>query len=170
MNSSLPTFREPTAVEKLFNRTFGFLVGLGLGPSHIYLLQVRRTQIRQALLHSRRSTGTAGQTLSGRTARANAVDPQRRSRRRNNVEEGKHEPEISSASNPGCREAGDLESLSRLVQARSATILSNSGRVAARTFRRDRRRLSRVRTSRRLIGCIRIAENILKLILFFLCW
>lgn len=40
MNSSLPTFREPTAVEKLFNRTFGFLVGLGLGPSHIYLLQV----------------------------------------------------------------------------------------------------------------------------------
>ena len=41
MNSSLPAFREPTAVEKIFNRTFGFLVGLGLGPSHIYLLQVR---------------------------------------------------------------------------------------------------------------------------------
>jgi deazaflavin-dependent oxidoreductase (nitroreductase family) len=41
MTSSLPTFREPTAVEKLFNRTFGFLVGLGLGPSHIHLLQVR---------------------------------------------------------------------------------------------------------------------------------
>jgi len=41
MSSSLATFREPTAVEKLFNRTFGFLLGLGLGPSHIYLLQVR---------------------------------------------------------------------------------------------------------------------------------
>ena len=41
MNPSLPVFREPTAVEKLFNRSFGFLVGLGLGPSHIYLLQVR---------------------------------------------------------------------------------------------------------------------------------
>ena len=41
MDSTLPSFREPTAVEKLFNRTFGFLVGLGLGPSHIYLLQVR---------------------------------------------------------------------------------------------------------------------------------
>jgi deazaflavin-dependent oxidoreductase (nitroreductase family) len=39
MNS--PTFREPTAIEKIFNRSFGFLVGLGLGPSHIYLLQVR---------------------------------------------------------------------------------------------------------------------------------
>ena len=41
MDATLPTFREPTAVEKVFNRTFGFLVGLGLGPSHIYLLQVR---------------------------------------------------------------------------------------------------------------------------------
>ncbi len=41
MNSPLPVFREPTAIEKIFNRTFGFLVGLGLGPSHIYLLQVR---------------------------------------------------------------------------------------------------------------------------------
>ena len=41
MNSVLPAFREPTAVEKIFNRSFGFLVGLGLGPSHIYLLQVR---------------------------------------------------------------------------------------------------------------------------------
>jgi deazaflavin-dependent oxidoreductase (nitroreductase family) len=39
MNS--PAFREPTAIEQLFNRSFGFLVGLGLGPSHIYLLQVR---------------------------------------------------------------------------------------------------------------------------------
>jgi deazaflavin-dependent oxidoreductase (nitroreductase family) len=39
MNS--PAFREPTAIEKIFNRSFGFLVGLGLGPSHIYLLQVR---------------------------------------------------------------------------------------------------------------------------------
>jgi deazaflavin-dependent oxidoreductase (nitroreductase family) len=36
-----PAFREPTAVEKLFNRVFGFLVGLGLGFSYNYLLQVR---------------------------------------------------------------------------------------------------------------------------------
>ena len=41
MDATLPTFREPTAVEKLFNRTVGLLVGLGLGPSHMYLLQVR---------------------------------------------------------------------------------------------------------------------------------
>jgi deazaflavin-dependent oxidoreductase (nitroreductase family) len=39
--NSLPAFREPTGIEKLFNRTLGFLVGLGLGPSHIYVLEVR---------------------------------------------------------------------------------------------------------------------------------
>ena len=39
MNS--PSFREPSAIEKIFNRAFGFLVGLGLGFSYNYLLQVR---------------------------------------------------------------------------------------------------------------------------------
>jgi hypothetical protein len=41
MNSSLPEFRAPTALERAFNRVYGFLVGLGLGFSHSYLLQVR---------------------------------------------------------------------------------------------------------------------------------
>jgi deazaflavin-dependent oxidoreductase (nitroreductase family) len=41
MNSSLPSFRQPTAVERAFNRVFGFLVGLGLGFSYNYLLEVR---------------------------------------------------------------------------------------------------------------------------------
>jgi len=41
MNSSLPDFRAPSALERAFNRVFGFLVGLGLGFSHNYLLQVR---------------------------------------------------------------------------------------------------------------------------------
>ena len=40
-NSALPAFREPTAIEKLFNRTFGFLIGLGIGPAHIHILEVR---------------------------------------------------------------------------------------------------------------------------------
>jgi deazaflavin-dependent oxidoreductase (nitroreductase family) len=38
---SVAEFRAPSAVEALFNRTFGFLVGLGIGPQFIYLLQVR---------------------------------------------------------------------------------------------------------------------------------
>jgi deazaflavin-dependent oxidoreductase (nitroreductase family) len=41
MNSTLPSFRQPSATERVFNRIFGFLVGLGLGFSHNYLLQVR---------------------------------------------------------------------------------------------------------------------------------
>jgi deazaflavin-dependent oxidoreductase (nitroreductase family) len=41
MNSSVPAFREPTAVEKLFNRAMGVLVGFGLAPSHMRLLEVR---------------------------------------------------------------------------------------------------------------------------------
>jgi hypothetical protein len=38
---NFPAFREATPVEKFFNRAFGFLVGLGLGLPHNYLLQVR---------------------------------------------------------------------------------------------------------------------------------
>jgi len=40
-NSSIPAFRRPTATERVFNRVFGFLVGLGFGLKHNYLLQVR---------------------------------------------------------------------------------------------------------------------------------
>jgi len=38
---SCPSFRNPNPIERAFNRVFGFLVGLGLGLSHNYLLQVR---------------------------------------------------------------------------------------------------------------------------------
>jgi deazaflavin-dependent oxidoreductase (nitroreductase family) len=41
MNANLSIFREPTSGEKIFNRIFGFLVGIGLGFSYNYLLQVR---------------------------------------------------------------------------------------------------------------------------------
>ena len=39
MNQS--TFQKPSTIEQLFNRVFGLLVGLGLGLSHNYVLQVR---------------------------------------------------------------------------------------------------------------------------------
>jgi deazaflavin-dependent oxidoreductase (nitroreductase family) len=41
MATNQQVFREPTTVEKIFNRAFGFLVGLGLGFAHNYLLEVR---------------------------------------------------------------------------------------------------------------------------------
>jgi deazaflavin-dependent oxidoreductase (nitroreductase family) len=39
--TALPAFRPPTAVERTFNRVYGFLVGMGLGFSYNYLLQVK---------------------------------------------------------------------------------------------------------------------------------
>src|SRR6202048_165164 len=36
----LAAFRKPSAVEAFFNRALGFLVGLGIGPSYMQLLQV----------------------------------------------------------------------------------------------------------------------------------
>jgi deazaflavin-dependent oxidoreductase (nitroreductase family) len=41
MNASLPSFRAPSAPERVLNRVFGVLVGMGWGFSHTYLLQVR---------------------------------------------------------------------------------------------------------------------------------
>jgi deazaflavin-dependent oxidoreductase (nitroreductase family) len=43
MRAALPTpeFLEPKPVEKFFSLAFGFLVGLGFGLKHNYLLQVR---------------------------------------------------------------------------------------------------------------------------------
>jgi F420H(2)-dependent quinone reductase len=36
-----PAFREPSPLARVFNRAFGLLVGLGLGPRDYYLLQVK---------------------------------------------------------------------------------------------------------------------------------
>ena len=37
----LPVLQKPSAAAALFNRVFGFLVGLGIGPRYMQLLQVR---------------------------------------------------------------------------------------------------------------------------------
>jgi len=39
--STPPVFLEPKPIEKIFNRAFGYFVGLGIGPGYMYLLQVR---------------------------------------------------------------------------------------------------------------------------------
>jgi deazaflavin-dependent oxidoreductase (nitroreductase family) len=41
MNGQMEHFNQPTRLEQAFNKCFGLLVGLGLGLSHNYLLQVR---------------------------------------------------------------------------------------------------------------------------------
>jgi deazaflavin-dependent oxidoreductase (nitroreductase family) len=37
----LAAFRKPSAAEAFFNRALGFLVGLGIAPGYVWLLQVR---------------------------------------------------------------------------------------------------------------------------------
>jgi deazaflavin-dependent oxidoreductase (nitroreductase family) len=39
--SPSPSFQKPSPLEALFNRAFGFLVGLGIAPRYMQLLQVR---------------------------------------------------------------------------------------------------------------------------------
>jgi deazaflavin-dependent oxidoreductase (nitroreductase family) len=41
MSTDSTPFRAPNVVDRAFNRTFGFLVGLGLGFHYSYLLEVR---------------------------------------------------------------------------------------------------------------------------------
>lgn len=41
VNSGQPVFRKPTPVERVFNRAFGFLIGIGIGFRDKYLLEVR---------------------------------------------------------------------------------------------------------------------------------
>jgi deazaflavin-dependent oxidoreductase (nitroreductase family) len=40
-NSQMPAFRKPSLAEAFLNRTLGLLVGLGIGPKYMRLLQVR---------------------------------------------------------------------------------------------------------------------------------
>ena len=39
--AQLPVLQKPSALAAIFNRVFGFLVGLGIGPAYMQLLQVR---------------------------------------------------------------------------------------------------------------------------------
>jgi deazaflavin-dependent oxidoreductase (nitroreductase family) len=41
MSAHVPDFREPSGVERVFNKAVGLLVGLGLAPRYNYLVQVR---------------------------------------------------------------------------------------------------------------------------------
>jgi deazaflavin-dependent oxidoreductase (nitroreductase family) len=41
VDSPGPAFREPSAIERLFNKAFGALVGWGVGPRDTYLLEVK---------------------------------------------------------------------------------------------------------------------------------
>lgn len=41
MSEPTPHFTKPRRIEKIFNSVMGFLVGLGIGPTHMRVLEVR---------------------------------------------------------------------------------------------------------------------------------
>ena len=75
-NANSPVFTEPTAVERVFNRVFGWLVGFRPGYEHSYLLQVRGARERETVLHAGLSPGD-GRQVSGGAAWVHAVGAQR---------------------------------------------------------------------------------------------
>src|SRR5882724_7695099 len=100
MASQLPTFREPSAVEKIFNRIFGFLVGLGLGFSYNHLLQVRGRKSGKLYSTPIDLLEQNGKRYLGRSAWTHPVGTQCRSHWRGYSEEGQDSPEVSSAGSP----------------------------------------------------------------------
>ena len=111
MSSTPPEFRAPSAVERVFNRAFGFVVGLGLGFSYNYLLQVRgrksgklySTPINLLELGGKRFlVAPRGRTQWVRNAEAAGEVT---------LKEGKNEAAVSAAADCGRGQAGDIESL-----------------------------------------------------------
>ena len=130
MNSTLPSFRAPSAVERVFNRAFGSLVGMGLGFSHNYLLQVRGRKSGKIY-----STPIDLLELGGKRF---LVAPRGRTQWVRNAEaagevtlkKGSKRQRYPAASSLRSGEAGNPEGLSGPVQARSSTLLSGARRIA----------------------------------------
>jgi hypothetical protein len=59
MPRTTPEFRVPSPVERLFNRIFGFLVGLGFGFRHNYLFQVAAGEVTLKKGSTRQNTACA---------------------------------------------------------------------------------------------------------------
>ncbi len=61
MAESAQQFLKPGALERTFNRVFGFLVGHGFGLRHNYVFQVQEE--REDLLYSSQRPGSQGATV-----------------------------------------------------------------------------------------------------------
>jgi len=152
MKSSLPEFRTPTAIERGFNRVFGFLVGLGLGFPHSYLLQVRGRKSGKLF-----STPVDLLELGGKRF---LVAPRGRTQWVRNAEAA---GEVTLKKGKNSRDfafgrfrrgqAGDIESLSGQFQARGADLFPGSRRLAASGLYRPRTELSGVRVDPGLKHC-----------------
>ena len=73
MPRTTPEFRAPSPVERLFNRIFGFLVGLGLGFRYNSLLQVRGRKSGKLYSTPINLLEPPWQALPGRPSRPNTM-------------------------------------------------------------------------------------------------
>lgn len=103
--------RVPSATDALFNRVFGFLVGLGIGPSYAYLLQVPGGK-GPNFSPARQSAGRGRPRMSGRAAWPNAMGARRGIHRRGHAEKGECAPEIPRLAGPRCRKGENNEGVS----------------------------------------------------------
>jgi hypothetical protein len=109
----MPEFRQPTAIEKFFNRALGALIGLGLGPSHIYLLEVRGRKSGKLYTTPVDPLELKGKRYLVAPARAHAMGSQCGSRWRNRIAKRREPAEAAIARNLRLRETAHLEGLSR---------------------------------------------------------
>src|SRR5271167_3947236 len=110
-NSTMPAFRQPSPIERLFNRIFGVLVGLGLGPRHNYLLQIRGRKSGKLYSTPINLLENGWQIGSCRASRPHSVGTQCRGRRRGHAEARQFSAELSVAPDSGNGEASLIEGL-----------------------------------------------------------
>ena len=76
MNQVSPIFRKPNLFERTLNRAFGFLVGLGIGLHHNYLVEVSGRRTGRVYSTPIDLLEFKDKALSGRSARTHRMGPQ----------------------------------------------------------------------------------------------
>jgi hypothetical protein len=128
-------FQKPSAVEAAFNRALGFLVGLGLGPRYMQLLQVRGRKTGRIY-----STPVNLLELGGKTY---LVAP-RGSHGRNHPQTRKHATEVPPADIAGRGKARVAEGVFGSLRVAGAAVLFGARRIIGGGVSRSRRGISSI--------------------------
>src|ERR1700687_1471134 len=128
MERTRTAFLKPSSFERVFNRVFGFLVGLGIGLKHNHLLQVPGRKSGNLY-----STPVEVLDDSGRLFLVcpRAMGAQRRSERTRDAQARRIDPRIRFACRAGFGESPDSQKLPRPLQAHCAALLSDPCRLPA---------------------------------------
>ena len=135
MPQSSIEFMRPSPLDRIVNRVFGFLVKIGFGLAHNFLLEVQGRK-------SGRIYATPVNVLTHENKRY-LVAPRGDTQWVRNVvvsqkgdfSEGSQERKRSHACDRGRRQAGNLKSLRRSVQTHGSTIFSHSRGITLKRLR-----------------------------------